>query len=63
MMEKRPDRQTDRQTDKPADKPERDPTRPQVRRDADKKPNPAGPQFEEGGQYPGVRRDPKEPRH
>lgn len=38
-----------------ADKPSYSKEKKGVRREADKKPNPEGPQFEEGGQYPGVR--------
>lgn len=39
-----------------ADKPGYDKPSPERRRDADKRPNRAGPEFEEGGQYPGLRR-------
>lgn len=46
-----------------SDKPRYKNEGPEVQRDADKRPNPAGPEFEEGGQYPGVRRDPARPRH
>lgn len=38
-----------------ADKPPYGKDKKRVRREADKRPNPEGPQFEEGGQYPGVR--------